>query len=112
VDISVGANHTCALATGGQLFCWGSNEVAQLSGASTESCTTNGINVVSCTSTPIAAASGHEFRSVSAGAFHTCAIASAGGAFCWGGNGRGAIGNGVTGGTVATPFEVPVPSID
>ncbi len=113
VDISVGVNHSCGLATGGQLFCWGSNEAAQLAGSSTESCTNNGIDFFSCTSTPIAAAASHEFRSISAGAFHTCAIASAGGAFCWGGNSRGAIGNGVTGGMVGAPFQVPEPpSID
>ena len=111
-NVSVGANHSCALATSAELFCWGSNEVAQLAGASMESCTNNGIDFFSCTSTPIAAAAGHEFRSVSAGAFHTCAIASAGGAFCWGANSRGAIGNGVTGRSVATPFEVPEPVID
>jgi len=112
-DIAVGANHSCALETGGQLFCWGNNGDNQLAGAALETCIIGPTpaNTVPCTSNPITSASGHLFRSITAGAFHTCAIAQGGGAFCWGANNRGAIGNYHTGASVATPYEVPEPTL-
>jgi len=108
--IAVGLHHSCALATSGQLFCWGSNATAQLGGAAGETCA-NAPTPYPCSSTPILVTGDHLFLSVSAGAFHTCAIARGGGAFCWGGNDSGQIGNGATGGSVATPVEVHEPPI-
>jgi alpha-tubulin suppressor-like RCC1 family protein len=44
----------------------------------------------------VAAAAPLFFKAVSAGANHTCAIASSGLAYCWGYNGSGELGNGTT----------------
>jgi len=109
--VSVGANHSCALASGGPLFCWGNNGSSQLAGTATERCplppSVGGD--VPCTSTPIVAAGGQEFRALSAGFFHTCAIGAGGGAYCWGGNSEGQIGNGVAGSAVINAARVSDP---
>ncbi len=109
--VSVGANHSCALASGGQLFCWGNNGSSQLAGTATETCplppSVGGY--VPCTSTPIVAAGGQKFRALSAGFFHTCAIGAAGGAYCWGANNDGQVGNGAAGTTVTAVARVSDP---
>lgn len=109
--VSVGTNHSCALTSGGQLFCWGNNGSLQLAGTANETCplppSVGGS--VPCTSTPIAAAGGRRFRGLSAGGFHTCAIATGGGAYCWGANNDGQVGNGVAGTTVSGPARVSDP---
>src|SRR2546422_971128 len=62
-----------------------------------------------CTSTPIVAVGGQEFRALAAGGFHTCAIGTGGGAYCWGGNNEGQIGNGVAGTPVVNAAQVSDP---
>jgi alpha-tubulin suppressor-like RCC1 family protein len=109
--VSVGANHSCALATGGQLYCWGGNGGAQLGGTAGETCIygPGPSDNFPCTSTRIVAAGGQEFRALSAGVFHTCAIGTSGGAYCWGGNSDGQIGNGTAGASVGAASRVSDP---
>ena len=57
-----------------------------------------------CTITPVRAASGFTAAQVSAGNTHTCAVTSAGQAWCWGSNDYGALGNSASlGGRIPVP---------
>ncbi|HEX6371520.1 MAG TPA: hypothetical protein VF006_21555 [Longimicrobium sp.] len=89
--ISSGAAHTCAVATNGRVYCWGSNEHGQL-GAPTVA--DAGCDGVPCARTPVPAATPILFRSVSAGAGHTCGISVDLRAYCWGRNAHGQLGLG------------------
>ncbi len=83
--ISAGFDHTCALLTGGEIKCWGSNAYGQLGDATTESIEVP-VNVVGLI---------FATTSISAGNYHTCAVVG-GGAMCWGYNASGQIGDGTT----------------
>ena len=99
--LSLGPTHACGLAVGGRLFCWGYDISGQLGSPAPETCPYGLFgDSAPCASTPIAVASTLTFRAVAAGGYHTCAIASAGGAYCWGWNGEGQAGNGKVGGIV------------
>lgn len=109
--VSIGTNHSCALAVGGQLWCWGNNGLSQLAGAPTETCPLPppSIGGVPCTSTPIPAASGLEFRALGTGGYHTCVIGTGGGAYCWGANNEGQVGIGAAGTIVTAAARVTDP---
>jgi len=109
--VSVGTNHSCALAVGGTLYCWGGDGAAQLGGTASETCTygPGPTDNFPCTSTPIVAAGGQEFRALSAGGFHTCAVGTGGGAYCWGSNNDGQVGNGTAGASVVAVTRVSDP---
>jgi len=77
-DFAVGGRHTCAVAEGGQLYCWGADEAGQAGG--------NVIAGPSSVSVPGGA------RRVVAGRFHTCVVSGAGEVSCFGSNGRGQLG--------------------
>jgi alpha-tubulin suppressor-like RCC1 family protein len=82
--LSAGAYHTCGIATGsGTLYCWGDNSYGQIGDSTT---------VTRTVPFPVW---GNVIR-VSAGYWHTCAVASAGVASCWGSGGAGQLGTGST----------------
>jgi alpha-tubulin suppressor-like RCC1 family protein len=84
--ISSGYAHTCALAPGGSVNCWGSNEVGQLGDGTLDSRWVP--SAVDGLTSGVAA--------VAAGGEHTCALTTGGGVKCWGGNRLGQLGDGTT----------------
>lgn len=111
--VSLGFDHSCALETDRRLFCWGSNAEWGLGATAPDSCPSGPTPgyFLPCATTPILSAGGRTFRSVSVGSAHTCAIGVTGGAYCWGNNSYGQIGNGASDflAPVTTPIRVSDP---
>ena len=63
IAISSGANHVCAIATGGSIMCWGSDDYGQVSERPTSG----------------------RFIEISSGDNHTCGLRDDGAVICWGG---------------------------
>jgi len=96
--IATGERHTCALTSEGNVKCWGANDAGQLGDG----------NVLPMppftTATPVdvVGLSG-SVSTLTAGAYHTCALLQDGAIQCWGSNGVGQLGDGTT-----TPQLTPV----
>jgi alpha-tubulin suppressor-like RCC1 family protein len=87
-QISIGGNHACGVTTAGVGLCWGYNQNGQLG---------NGTSGVTITTAPgTVSFVGVTLTQISAGASHTCAIATGGSLYCWGDNSLGEIGDGTT----------------
>ena len=94
LQISAGAEFTCAIATTNKAYCWGNNGSGNLGtgGGSSRS--------------PVAVAGGRSFRMVRAGYEHTCAVTLWDAGFCWGKNRFGQLGNNSTVSYSQTPVRV------
>jgi alpha-tubulin suppressor-like RCC1 family protein len=94
-SISAGQAHTCGIMADQSLWCWGDNTNGQLG---------NGSQISS--STPVAVVIlDKTWGSVSAGANHTCALATDSTLWCWGDNSDGQLGTG-SGGVQLLPTRV------
>jgi alpha-tubulin suppressor-like RCC1 family protein len=86
-QVAVGRDHTCAVSTTYKVFCWGRNRFGQLGNGATKDF--NAVN-------PVAVAGTRQYRQVSAGEYHTCAVTTTDKAYCWGRGFSGQIGDGKT----------------
>jgi alpha-tubulin suppressor-like RCC1 family protein len=84
--IALGPNHSCALLSGGDIECWGSNSEGQLG---------NGKGIESAYPVKVDRLPGIA-TAIAAGSAHTCAILENGAVTCWGDNYSGALGDGTT----------------
>ena len=96
-QISTGFNHTCGITTSRFLKCWGGNSNSQLGDGTTMQ-----------RDLPFLVDDSGSYTQVSAGTNYTCGIttASTGNLKCWGTQTNGALGNGITTGSVSTPVTV------
>lgn len=84
--ISGGFGQTCGETTDSRVYCWGDNGAGQVGSG-----TIGGTRL-----TPSLVVGGLLFSQANGGAGHTCALTSAGVAYCWGGNSNGQLGDGTT----------------
>ncbi len=95
--LAAGGMQTCALTSAGELYCWGSDQLGQLAGASLDHCVIpadaeGSAYTIPCSLAPRRVAAPTTFRSVALGSRHTCAVASDGAALCWGASSAGQLG--------------------
>jgi alpha-tubulin suppressor-like RCC1 family protein len=83
-SLAVGFSHACGLTAGGAAHCWGANTAGQLGTGS----------VGAPSQVPVAVGGGLTFKSLAAGAWHSCGLTAAGAAYCWGSGTSGQLGAG------------------
>jgi alpha-tubulin suppressor-like RCC1 family protein len=93
--VAAGGLHTCAVAAGGAVKCWGDNSSGELGNGTTASSPVP-VGVKGLSSGGVALALGFG---------HTCALTKDGAVKCWGLDKYGELGNGTTG---EAPFKTPV----
>ena len=82
-SVVAGADFTCALAEGGEVYCWGGNRSGQLGDGSR----TN-------RPTPVAVQASFPFAAIVAGEAHACGLPRGRLPVCWGANTQGQLGDG------------------
>jgi len=84
LQLTAGYSHTCALRSGGDVYCWGDNSVGQL-----------GIGSTSSSNVPVQVADiNSNAVQISAGTYHTCALLNDFSVSCWGLGNTGQLGVG------------------
>lgn len=99
-------DHSCVVSSAGNAYCWGNDGYGELGNGTSSPCCLN--------AEPVTAANlvlgGLTFVTISSGATHTCALTTAGAAYCWGDNGAGEVGDGTSGNIRTQPTAVVAPS--
>jgi alpha-tubulin suppressor-like RCC1 family protein len=85
-QLSTYGRHTCGITLEGKAYCWGYNGWGSLGSGSN----------AGQSATPMAVSGNLTFRSVSAGADHTCGVTTDNRAYCWGNNDWRQLGTGTT----------------
>lgn len=105
ISIAVGTYHACALLDTGVMNCWGLNHYGELG---------NPIHVNDASEPPnptpvlVQGLENDTVISITAGAYHTCALLATGVVKCWGWNNYGQIGNNAPSGPSAVAQAVPL----
>jgi alpha-tubulin suppressor-like RCC1 family protein len=113
-SISAGQFHSCGITTSQALLCWGLAREGQLgvSPVPGKACVPTMYLFMpfstECATSPVQVQSGTQYAMVSAGFTHSCAVTTAGAAFCWGTNGSGELGDGYFTGTSTGNRFTPV----
>ncbi len=84
IKVALGGYHTCAIKSGGTLWCWGNNLYGQL-----------GLGDTTSRNSP-QQVSGVTASDVACAPYHTCAVRTNGSVSCWGYNQQGMLGDGTT----------------
>jgi alpha-tubulin suppressor-like RCC1 family protein len=87
ISASLGGSHTCAVSTAGAGYCWGLGSSGELGNGTTTAAQTTAVAV-----TTSGVLSGVTLTQIHGGQDQTCALSSAGTAYCWGGNTDGDLG--------------------
>lgn len=84
-QVAAGFDHSCAIAAGGTVKCWGANDSGQL-----------GNGTFNDSLVPVTVSGLTGVIGLTAGGTFSCALLTTGGAKCWGGNWSGALGDGTS----------------
>jgi alpha-tubulin suppressor-like RCC1 family protein len=96
-QVSVGATFSCALC-GGRVFCWGTNEQAELGRDMLFSYPESDI------ADEVKLPASETFLEMSAGHHHACALSATGKLYCWGSSLNGQVGDGTQSRNLPTPI--------
>ncbi len=88
--ITVGGAHACAIKSTGAAQCWGSAQNGRLGNGSDGTSSLQ----AAYSSTPVSVSGGVQFKRISAGDLHTCAVSVTAAMFCWGYGLNGRLGTG------------------
>ena len=99
-QVAAGSEHSCAVATNGDVYCWGANDAGQLGIGST------GANKPTPVKALLTGAS-----QVSVSGLYTCAVTQSAEAYCWGNNAKGQLGIGSVGGQETSPQKVNLANV-
>jgi len=95
-SVSAGHSSSCGVTTDGAAYCWGQNYTGQFGDGTTRA----------TSSSPVPAAAGLRFATVSAGSDFACGVTIDGAGYCWGSNGLGELGGGTSQSGSTTPVAV------
>lgn len=103
IAISAGYEHSCAIDSDNELWCWGRNSSGQVGTGSTSSTVLRAVQVMAAPDTPL-----NQVTSVGLSRDNSCATREIndGEVWCWGSRSSGALGDGETSGNALYPVQV------